>query len=262
MLAIANLANIAHDLGDIPRARDLAAEALAIAERTHGPQSLRAGQFSASVASYSATLGQRDDAIVYGQRALSLLEQHLGPDHPDVAVACANLAQIVAKEGRVDEGVALVERARKIATASVPAEAPQQAGFMIAHADVLSLAERLDEAIALRREAIAHYESTTYKDRPDIVEARLGLGTDLLRHGDAAAARPVLEDALAGTDTIDVPPAMVASVRWALARALWPETAQRARARDLATMARDELSARGDTVAAEIEAWLAEHPAR
>jgi tetratricopeptide (TPR) repeat protein len=262
MLAIANLANIAHDLGDIPRARDLAAEALAIAERTHGPQSLRAGQFSASVASYSATLGQRDDAIVHGQRALSLLEQHLGPDHPDVAVACANLAQIVAKEGRVDEGVALVERARKIATASVPAEAPQQAGFMIAHADVLSLAERLDEAIALRREAIAHYESTTYKDRPDIVEARLGLGTDLLRHGDAAAARPVLEDALAGTDTIDVPPAMVASVRWALARALWPETAQRARARDLATMARDELSARGDTVAAEIEAWLAEHPAR
>jgi Tfp pilus assembly protein PilF len=82
---------------------------------------------------------------------------------------------------------------------------------------VLAMADRLSEAIDLRRLAIAHYDGTSFKAHPAVVDARLGLGLDLLRAGRVAEARATLQEALAMSETITVPATVVASVRAALA---------------------------------------------
>ena len=81
---------------------------------------------------------------------------------------------------------------------------------------------------------------------------------------DPEAARVHAERAVSIREAGETSPSLLAKARLVLARALWPDPAQRGRARALAEQARDayvELGEGMEDGAAEARAWLAEHPA-
>lgn len=82
---------------------------------------------------------------------------------------------------------------------------------------------------------------------------------------DFATARAYAERLLDDVQRVEAPPAYQFEALFVLARALGPDPAQRDRARSLALKARD-TAATVSTVRpedlAELEQWLAEHPAR
>jgi hypothetical protein len=97
---------------------------------------------------------------------------------------------------------------------------------------------------------------------PDVAYALVGLAEVALARHDAEDARAHAERAVSIREACETSPELLAEARFVLARALWPDRSQRARARTLAEQARDAYVELGEGEAeslAEVRAWLAEH---
>jgi serine/threonine-protein kinase len=96
-------------------------------------------------------------------------------------------------------------------------------------------------------------------------ETRACIGDGLIGMQDFAAARKELELALSSASEGECAPLMIATLRFHLARALWPAKRDRARAVELARSALSTLeAAEGDTreLRARVAAWLASRAPR
>jgi tetratricopeptide (TPR) repeat protein len=149
-------------------------------------------------------------------------EKALGLEHPDVAGSIDNLGILACEEGNYAEAYGYFER-----------------------------------ALGIREKALS-------AEHPDVASSLTGLGQALLGQGRPADARGYLERALSIRTANEVDPLVLAETRFALAQALWdaPVDADRARARELAELARDVYVDAGEVVAkqrGESERWLATH---
>jgi tetratricopeptide (TPR) repeat protein len=112
--SLSYLANALHELGEVPRARELHEQALAMRQRLYtGDHRDLAGSLN-NLAIDLRRLGERERARDLDEEALAILEQLYAGDHPDVALSLNNLAIDLYALGEHKRALELQERASAI----------------------------------------------------------------------------------------------------------------------------------------------------
>lgn len=128
---------------------------------------------------------------------------------------------------------------------------------------VLADLGRLEEAVTHHQRALGIFEGAFGPQHDAVVIALVGLAEAALLNHEPDAAREHAERAVATLESIETAPPTRAVAHFVLARALWPDQAQRLRSRALAEQARDAYAEHRDAnqqELEEVEAWLTEHP--
>ncbi|HKQ61216.1 MAG TPA: CHAT domain-containing tetratricopeptide repeat protein [Candidatus Polarisedimenticolaceae bacterium] len=110
-----NLGGTLIDLGDLPGARRLYAEALAIAIEVYGPDHVRTAGFQLALARLDSWDGRFDEARARAEAALAVYEKTLSPGNTQIAQALERLAQIERDSGKSERALVLLDRALAIA---------------------------------------------------------------------------------------------------------------------------------------------------
>jgi tetratricopeptide (TPR) repeat protein len=191
------------------------------------------------------------------REALALRQRLLAPDHPDVATSLNNLALTLAASGRADEALALHQKALAIKRSTLDPNHPSIARSL---ANVARLMLQLDSP----RPALARFEEardilmiSLGPEHLELASILAGLARARLALGETERALPPAARAVELLEGQKGSPIRLAEARFALARALPMEEAERARA--LAESARDTYTAAGEATRPElaaIEVWL------
>jgi eukaryotic-like serine/threonine-protein kinase len=289
MAALNNLGIVLHDMGDDVRAKETHERVLALRERVLGADHPLVANTLNSLGSVLLSLGDYARAEEAYRRALAIREKALGPRHAAVALAMNNLADLFLDTGRYDEAKSLHEHALSIRQSVLEAGHPDIAQSLTNLGVVLYELGDYGAAREVDERALAILAKKLPSNHPDLAYPLVGIGRTFVRLGrfDAAesaleraralqeksaapllglgelalarhrasAAIPPLERALAMNDaeaTLDV--------ELALAEALWQQGSDRARARDLATKARDAYERMGHRPGVErATRWLLDH---
>jgi len=238
------------------------AEALAAWERAtraigqeRGPDAPERAPSLSSSANLLVRLGRGKEAIPRFQEALALVERERGVDHPIVIPPLVGLSTQQTESGDYDAALANLERALSVARQRFGATHTMVANVLDFKATALQAQAKYQEALEVYRASLAIREELLPADSPDLSYSWDGIGQSLLGLGRHAEAREALEKALAlrGPDPFDL-----GETRFALARALWPETAKRPRALELARSAADDYARaeRADKAQA-VSDWMA-----
>jgi len=260
-LALSNIGNIRMQRGRFEDARDALTEAIRIYEQERGPNHPDvAGAVSTLAISY-ATQGKLAEAEPHFKRVVDIRTAIYGEDHAETAYAINNYGTLLADQKKYDEALPILERALQLKQEHLGAEHPGVSTTL----DVLAKIkyERGDFAtgIAYFERSIAIREKAFGADSERVSEPLLELGAlYLAQHKPARAVEP-LERALKLREAAKRTPAWkLAEARFALAKALWDNRADRKRARQLAQAALSgfedgERDSAEDL--AEVKAWLA-----
>ncbi len=116
--------------GDPGGAENLFKRALAIREKTLGPEHRKAATRLNDLAMLYDDQGRCADAEPLNKRALAILEMALGPDHPDVATSLNNLAVTYYKQGRYADAEPLHKRALAIREKALGPDHPDVAASL------------------------------------------------------------------------------------------------------------------------------------
>jgi serine/threonine protein kinase/tetratricopeptide (TPR) repeat protein len=203
--------------------------------------------------------GRPLDSLEDARRAVAAKEKVLGAKHPDLALSLNNLALCLDYLGEVPEAVDQMARAVPIVENGLGADHPRTGWFLSNYSELLNRAGRFAEAgqAAERARAIMEREY----DPLIVTYPLVALGASALGLGEVERALAVLERANDTRTAKEPDPARRAEARFMLARALWEQGKDQARARTLAATARDENLQSPDTPARkraleEIDAWL------
>jgi eukaryotic-like serine/threonine-protein kinase len=216
-----------------------------------------------------SSMVMRDDpakSLALARQALALKEHVLGPDHPDVAISLSNISETQRRLGSYDEALATSRRAEEIAVRAYGPNATILASVLSNRGEVLLALGRAQEAVAVFEDAISRWPSVGDRKGNLFSYPLTGLGQARLARGEPRLAIAPLERALSLREALPGNVADVAETRFALARALWDASRERARARKLAKDARAEyataLDAQAKSEGQRIDAWLASHHSR
>ncbi len=174
--------------------------AIAIGERTLGPDHPDLAKRLNNLANVCSTTGRLAEAEPLYRRAIAIGEKTLGLEHPNLATWLNNLANLYQATGRLAEAEPLFECALDIREKAVGPEHPDVATSLNNLAALYRDTGRLAEAEQLYGRAIAIGEKTIGPDHPDFAKilnnvALLYAVTDRL-----AAAEPLYERAIAILD--------------------------------------------------------------
>jgi tetratricopeptide (TPR) repeat protein/predicted Ser/Thr protein kinase len=229
--------------------------ALAIYEKTYGPDHIEIARMWAGQASGWFLKGEIGTAVTAWEKSLAILENALGPDHPDVASTLNNLGEAFIRLRQLGKARTVLERAYAIKLRAVGPDHPLISTTEALLGELFMSLGELDVALAHGAHALAIREHALGPEHPDVAEALVLLGKiQLSRHEDSDARR-TLERAIAILEHHPSSAEMLADARYTLARALWTSPRERGRARSLAGAAVEH----GGLDRAEIAAWLAAH---
>jgi serine/threonine-protein kinase len=296
---LANLGFQYADMGRTDEARELLSRALAIQERTFGPDTNEVALTLQTLAFAASQADRLDDSVAYVARALAIrekvfgrdapptaqtrasygaalrrvgrtaearealelalpiVEKASGPNHPDTAEVLSKLGAVAVVDRRYDDAVRAYARARDILVAA-GAAGWQVAFRWVAVGEARCLGGERDAGLADIGKGLALFRADAAPDKYDVVHALTRRAECLLRGGRSGGAVE-LERALAEPGP-PIPRLELARAHAALARSLWLEGRDRARARDLGAAARDVMrTAPHDMLPqlAELETWLA-----
>ena len=111
---LGRLALVYRSEGKAPHAVPLYMTALAIYEKTLGPDHPEVAKDLVNLGNAFCDQNQHADAVPLYLRALAIDQAALGDDHPEVAMDLSNLGIVYRVQGRVDEATALFQRAHAI----------------------------------------------------------------------------------------------------------------------------------------------------
>ncbi len=198
-------------------------------------------------------------AAEHFRRATAIIEREHGPTHPDVGSEYNNLGVALRAADDLAGASAAFERAVSIWRKSLGPDHPDLAMAL----DNLGINERMlghyDQALAHHEAALALRERTLGPEHRDTGVSLAGIGRTELARGRVEQALAVLERSIVIGDAQESDPGERGSVRFALARALWQQGADRPRALALAHRAREELRRGAEANAAELaelDRWL------
>ena len=193
-------------------------------------------------------------------KADAVFARVFGAVHPVRAAALANLGGVELALENYEAARGAFTRAREIIEKAEGMGARGVSGARLDTARALAGLGRWDEAEVEVKLAIGVLEALGADGKPWLPSALLSLAELHLDRKRAAAAIAPAERALAMLEarSDDDAPSHLADARYILARALWDVAGDRRRAHSLAEQARAHPS---DESRAEIEAWLAAHPA-
>ena len=254
---LSNLALVHESTGAYAEAIAVLTRALQIREAVLGADHPQVATALSNLALVHEAMGSYDIAAQLFRRALERLERTHGPDHPQVADCVHNLATVRYAQGAHDEAVALFNRALTIYEGLQREDHPMLATSLAGLAEIRLVRGQYDEALRLYTRSLQILERAFGPDHPNVAHALHGLGETHRALGHPAEARPLLERALEIRAAASVQREELAESRFALARALPP--AEAPRARELAEQALVGYFAADGSQreAAEVAEWLA-----
>jgi tetratricopeptide (TPR) repeat protein len=202
-------------------------------------------------------------ALAFLKEALALKERALPAGNPDIARTIASIGDANHALGNEPEALAMAERAHAMFVKAYGPSSTEAAYTLSNSGEYLIDLGRAAEAVPLLRDAAARWSAQSGPTHPNLGYPLTALGRALLVSGQPREAVPVLERALAVREGGEPNLSLVAETGFALAQALWSADQHLARARVLAADARAQYVRESDDArAAQVEAWLAAHPAR
>lgn len=198
-------------------------------------------------------------ALQFYKQALALKERELGPDHPDVAISVAGIGSTLFELGRLPEALQEFERALAISSTYGDPDGHFVAATLGNKGEVLRMMGRNNEAKALLERAISLFERLPVPP-PHVGSSLESLGEVSLAEGDPFSARAHLERATRIFAEHKVHPGQAASVRFALARAIWQSGGDKHSARAHARWAQKAFANYGRAKQAQaVDKWLGAH---
>jgi tetratricopeptide (TPR) repeat protein len=184
-------------MGRYEEARLRHERALALRQKTLGPEHPLVAASYNNLGTVLAELGQFEEARASYDRALQLRRKTQGKDHPLVALSYSNLGTALAELGRHDEARDMYEHALAIRKKSLGLEHPDVASSLTNLGAALTELERHAEALAMQESALALREKLLGPEHPDLASPLSNLGGALRGLHRYAEARTHLEHALA-----------------------------------------------------------------
>ncbi|MBK6921904.1 MAG: serine/threonine protein kinase [Deltaproteobacteria bacterium] len=206
-------------LDDVERSRVAYDEAVALAERTYGPNSLRVANVLLERDNLHRASGQPGRSLVELERAQTILSRELAPDDTRLALAQGRLSTVYGELGRHEEAVAHARAAMRTFDARLPPDSPNRVLVLRSFAGVLSAAgehgEALDRLRAAQRLADRVLPST-HRDRLGI---HVDLVNELVANGSRDEAIAAARAAIAMMPGVVDPPERATSLPELLRRA-------------------------------------------
>jgi tetratricopeptide (TPR) repeat protein len=156
------------NLGNFAEAEPLMRRALAIDERSFGPNHPNVATCLNNLAALLHDTSRLDEAESLYRRALAINEQSVGQDDPRVATCLNNLSQLLQATNRLEEAEPLYRRALTIDEQGLGASHPRVAVHLNNLAELLKATNRLDEAEPLYRRALAIDEQGLCANHPRV----------------------------------------------------------------------------------------------
>ena len=122
---LGRLALLYRTQGKAPHAVPLYMTALAIYEKTLGPDHPEVAKDLVNLGNAFCDQNQHAEAVPLYLRALAIDQAALGDDHPEVAMDLSNLGIVYRVQGRRDEAIALFQRAHAIMAAALGPDDPK-----------------------------------------------------------------------------------------------------------------------------------------
>ncbi len=258
--ALDTLGNVYLGQGQLEPAEDHYRRALRIRERALGADHPDIAYGLNNLGLVLHRRGRHERAEGLHRRALRIRELALGPEHLDVAASLDNLGTVLIDRGEYQAARQHLHRALEIrehtqgATHADVAQTLHDLGRARAKQGQLNqAADRLERALQIWEQALGAEHPLTAQTLVALAEV------DLERHA-PTSARVRARRAVAIIASGPADPSQMAPARFALARALWIDPEQRARARGLAQQALEAFrrsEAPQPEEAARVEAWLA-----
>jgi len=190
------LAQLHTSRSDYAAAQRMYEQAIAIAERTRGPEHISLAAPLHNLASLRTRLGDLKGARPLYERTLRIQERTLGPKHPDTGGTLGSLGSLVMRQGEYVAARPLLEQALAIRQAAL-GDHPLTALSLENVGVVLENLGQFHRAREHHQEASAMFERTLGPDHPRTGGALGNLAGTLRSIGDAEAALPVAERSLA-----------------------------------------------------------------
>jgi tetratricopeptide (TPR) repeat protein len=220
-----------------------------------GRETLADAMLAQAEAMLAASDGAYGRALAAADHSIDVTRRLLGPDDPLTIQWESNKGNWQEAAGLLDEALQTDVQVRAHFERVLGSEHPRVALVSNNEGEVLNLLGRYLEAEVA-------YERAVKLDRQSGVDADVlawaltGLGSARLGQKRSAAAAAPLEEALKIRVAAHAPPAQLAETRFALARALWSQPNEKARALALGESARSDVGG-DEKAAAEIDTWLA-----
>jgi CHAT domain-containing protein/Tfp pilus assembly protein PilF len=179
---------------DYTRAEAQYLKAVAIRERTRGPNDLKVAETLASLGGMYSTSEQFEKAKATLRRALTIQESSLPANSPSLATTSYNLALVYLGQGDYPNAEPLFRRALSIDEQALDAQHPRIATRLVGLAEVLRLQGDYANADPLYERALAIRERALGPGHPDV--ATTILQRALLRYamGDSGGATDLLSE--------------------------------------------------------------------
>ena len=198
--ALEALGALARARGRYQQAEGLLEEALELAERLSGPESLQVAGVLNELGMVCKYSGRFDDGREHYDRALAILTSRIGPEASDVAAIYHNLGGLehargdfAAAEPYARSAVSIRERALGPAHIAVAAD-------KAAHAAILDALGQHDQAAASFQEAIDTFEQELGPDHHEVAVNLNNLAAALQRRGQLDQAAHLYQRALAAKE--------------------------------------------------------------
>jgi tetratricopeptide (TPR) repeat protein len=185
------------DRGEYEAAESLHSRALAIREKSLGPDHPDVARNLNNLALVYWDRGRYADAEPLYMRALAIWENTLGADHPNVAQSLNNLAIMYRDQGRYAEVEALHTRSLAIFEKALGPDDPNVALSLDNLGVVYRDIGRHADAIPLHARALAIFEKALGPEHPSVAYSMSNLGNAYREQGRYAEAQPLLTRALA-----------------------------------------------------------------
>lgn len=189
------MADVKSEQGDLEKARELAAESLALRE-TAGGTSIKTAESLQQLGVIRWRQGEFKEALEHSEAALATRERLLGEDHESLAPLLNNIANLAIQQGDVERGERLFWRALNIFEGHFGPDHPNVASnlnnlgiFKGNHGDP-------EASVELHRRALNIRQATLAPDHPDLGETYNNLGTALTDLGRFDEAKGALVKAL------------------------------------------------------------------
>jgi tetratricopeptide (TPR) repeat protein len=191
------LASFRHGpLAAYAQARQLFERALALYEKTLGPENPGTAASLNNLALLLCDQGDLAEARPLFERALAIKEKALGPEHPDTAASLNNLANLLESQGDYARARPLFERALAIRAKLFGPEHHNTAISLNNLAGLLDSQGDYAGARPLYEQALAIFEKALGEEHPITATNLNNLASVLKDQGDLAGARPLFERAL------------------------------------------------------------------
>ncbi len=192
--------NILYLLGEYTAARPLVERALAIWERTLGPDHPDTAESLDNLAWLLKAQGEYAAARPLLERALAIRERTLGPEHLETARSLDRLAKLLSYQGEYETACLLYLRALAVYERTLGPDHPETAASLDHLAGLLATQGEYEVARLLYERALVITERTLGLDHPRTARILHNLGLLLYKQGEYEVARLLYERALAITE--------------------------------------------------------------